>query len=58
MGVEKKNHKEVLGLKNLTNRNVIGITPSGKENVVSHGEVIPVKAGIRIKIFDDVIIIQ
>lgn len=56
--VEKKAQPGVLGLRNMTKNIITGITPSGRINQVNPGEVIPLKTGISIKVFDSQIDIQ
>lgn len=56
--VAKANDPSVLAIKNMSNTTIVGITPSGNTNQVKPGEVIPLKAGIIIKIFDGTIDIQ
>ena len=43
---------QVLGLRNMTPNVLIGITPSGKQNQVKPGDVIPLKAGIKLEVYD------
>lgn len=56
--VAKNDDPNVLGLRNMTKSIVVGTTPSGKTNQVKPGEVIPLKAGIRVKVLDGKIDIQ
>ena len=56
--VAKNDDPNVLGLRNMTKNIVVGTTPSGKTNQVKPGEVIPLKAGISIKVLDGKIEIQ
>lgn len=56
--ITKNDDPYVLGLRNMTKNIVEGTTPSGKINPVKPGEVIPLKKGISIKVFDSKIEIQ
>ena len=56
--VAKNNDPNILGLRNMTDNIVLGTTPSGRTNQVKPKEVIPLKAGISIKVFDGKIEIQ
>ena len=50
--IASKDDPGMLGLRNMTSNIVVGTTPSGKTNQVKPGEVIPLKAGISIKVFE------
>lgn len=56
--IEKNGDPNLLGLRNVTNTIVSASTPSGKVNQVKPGEIIPLKAGISVKIFGGSIDIQ
>ena len=56
--VAKPDNPQVLGFRTLSKTIMIGTTPSGKVNQVQPGEVIPLKAGISIQVFDGTIEIQ
>ena len=56
--VAKPDNPQILGFRNMTNTVMIGTTPSGRVNQVKPGEVVPLKAGISIKVFDGTINIQ
>lgn len=51
--VAKKDDPNVLGLRNMTQNILVGTTPSGNTKQVKPGEVIPLKAGISVKAFDE-----
>lgn len=50
--VARQDDPNVLGLMNTSGETVVGITPSGKQNMVKPMEVIPLKTGIKVKIFN------
>ena len=54
----KNNNPNILELKNMTDNVIIGITPSGKTNQVVPGDIVPIKSGIQLKVFDGTIEIQ
>ena len=56
--VAKPDNPEMLGFRNMSKTIMIGTTLSGKVNQVKPGEVIPLKTGINIKVFDGSIDIQ
>ncbi|ACV21463.1 serine/threonine protein kinase [Slackia heliotrinireducens] len=56
--VSRKDKPGVLGLMNATDNVILGITPSGKVNQVKPGDVVPLKAGIRLQVYDAEIGIQ
>ena len=56
--VAKPDNPKILGFRNMSKTVMLGTTPSGKVNQVQHGEVIPLKTGIHIQVFDGTIDIQ
>ena len=56
--IAKPDDPNVHGFRNMSKTVMIGTTPSGKINQVQHGEVIPLKTGIHIQVFDGTIDIQ
>ena len=56
--IEKPGSPDVLGLRNMTHEIMTGTTPSGRVNKVHPGEIVPVRNGIRLAIYDSEILIQ
>lgn len=50
--IAKPDDPDVLGFRNMSKTVMLGTTPSGRTNQVKPGEVIPLKAGISVKVFD------
>jgi len=56
--IARTDNPNILGFQNASIDTIVGITPSGKQNLVKPGEVVPLKPGIRLEIFNGKIEIQ
>lgn len=53
--VTKENDPEVMGFRNEYGKDIIGLTASGRKNIVKHGQVIPIIKGIKFLIDEQMI---
>lgn len=49
--VANKDNPALLGLRNMTNDTILGTAPSGKQNQVKPGAVVPLNPGIKLQVF-------
>lgn len=50
--VASSKNPKALGFRNVTDQVMIGVSPSGKKNQVKPGDVVPLKAGIKLEVYD------